>query len=397
MSTVEASPRRADPDATLIPHRGHLPVLDGVRGIAVLMVIFHHITFAGSPTGKPLAILWKVGVTGWCGVDLFFVLSGFLITGILLDARTGEHYFRNFYGRRTLRIFPLYYCFLALSLFVLPLVASWLHQAPASWPTSPAWFLAYGQNFWIGQHGFTAIPEALPIGHFWSLAIEEHFYLVWPLLIWLIPVRALIPSAFALIGLCIGLRVGLTRVGFSADAVYVFTFCRMDALLLGAIPAIAVRMWRHITVLRLARVCCVAAVLLLIAMLAYLRGFNWTYPLMHLYGFTLLAIIFSTLLVLALAASPQSLPGRILRWRLLRTCGKYSYAMYIFHPLVQLILGWALPLATLESLCRGRDPALLLQGTLILAATAFAAFVSWHLLEKHFLALKRIFEPASRT
>jgi peptidoglycan/LPS O-acetylase OafA/YrhL len=101
----------------------HIPALDGLRGLAILLVMLHHFTFYGG-MGRTVIIdrlFYVIGMAGWCGVDLFFVLSGFLITGILLDAKGGEHFFRNFYMRRSLRIFPLYYGFLVAFFVMLPL------------------------------------------------------------------------------------------------------------------------------------------------------------------------------------------------------------------------------------------------------------------------------------
>src|SRR4051812_39004746 len=110
MSTTGAS-RRA--------HEGFIPALDGLRGIAILLVLFHHFTIYRPDRGldKWLA---NIPAAGWIGVDVFFVLSGFLITGILLDARDRRHYFRNFYARRALRIFPLYYLVVFVGLILLP-------------------------------------------------------------------------------------------------------------------------------------------------------------------------------------------------------------------------------------------------------------------------------------
>src|SRR6188472_2734668 len=101
------------------PHAGVIPALDGLRGIAIILVMLHHFTYY-RPTSGIDALIGDVLFFGWTGVDLFFVLSGFLITGILLDTRDGGHYFTTFYARRILRIFPLYYLILLLALVVLP-------------------------------------------------------------------------------------------------------------------------------------------------------------------------------------------------------------------------------------------------------------------------------------
>ncbi len=116
--------------------------------------------------------------TGWSGVTLFFVLSGFLITGILWDAREAPHWWRNFYIRRSLRIFPLYYAALLL------VVAAAAYKGTLQLCLTHIWvFFLYLQNFPSLRHLAETVASPLPMGHFWSLAVEEQFYLIWPFLI----------------------------------------------------------------------------------------------------------------------------------------------------------------------------------------------------------------------
>ena len=152
-------------------HLTHLPALDGVRAIAFLLVVFAHInmSFGGETAGEGVS-LWvsKIFRGGWVGVDLFFVLSGFLITRILLDARQTDGYFRNFYARRALRIFPLYYGFLALMFALAVVKPDRFHYSTAD----QASLLLYYYNVHAAFHtGLTGVH------HFWSLAVEEHFHL----------------------------------------------------------------------------------------------------------------------------------------------------------------------------------------------------------------------------
>ena len=148
-----------------------LPCLDGIRAVAAMMVMVFH--FVGHH-GEPRAIV-QASVIGQTGVDLFFVLSGFLITRILLASRQSEHYFRSFYARRTLRIFPLYFGFLAIYFFLLPL----LFGEPIPPAPTQLWSWFYLENV---PQTFVSLRTSGP-GHFWSLAVEEHFYLIWPLLV----------------------------------------------------------------------------------------------------------------------------------------------------------------------------------------------------------------------
>jgi len=159
----------------------HIPALDGIRGLAVLLVFYCHTTLIdpGGALGKLFVSSSRIS---WAGVDLFFVLSGFLITGILFDAKGKDFYFRNFYARRTVRIFPLYYAFLLVALVLLPIVTPasladvYLHE----FPTQKVWYWLYLSNFYQAFH-----PTHHLVFVSWSLAIEEQFYLCWPLVVFL--------------------------------------------------------------------------------------------------------------------------------------------------------------------------------------------------------------------
>src|SRR5258706_11472560 len=165
--------------------RPRLPGLDGLRGLAILMVMMVH--FGGTTEhGITGAALWFSRLTGagWCGVDLFFVLSGFLITGILYDAKGAPGGLRNFYARRVLRIFPLYYGTLVVLFVILPLLAPGPNPGLEKVAQQQGWLWLYLSNFaavFIGDHTFAG--GLVQAGDFWALAIEEQFYLVWPLVV----------------------------------------------------------------------------------------------------------------------------------------------------------------------------------------------------------------------
>ena len=153
---------------------GHLPALDGLRGLAILLVLLRHFTEGAELRSKSGRWLAAALDAGWIGVDLFFVLSGFLITGILLEARRSQHYFRNFYVRRTLRIFPLYYGVLAVIFGIAPWLG-WLVPEVGPEEHSQAWLWAYGTNIIMSWTGSPLLKHGwLNLNHFWSLAVEEH-------------------------------------------------------------------------------------------------------------------------------------------------------------------------------------------------------------------------------
>jgi len=163
----------------LVPNR--IPALDGLRGMAILLVLLWHFFFAVSWTPTTLQILRLLGKLSWSGVDLFFVLSGFLIGGILLDARNSPSYFRTFYARRAYRILPLYTVIVAINYFV-PFLLQFFPARFSDFQRSQVPFLGYltfTQNFCTAF----GLKETYIAGVTWSLAIEEQFYLTMPLLI----------------------------------------------------------------------------------------------------------------------------------------------------------------------------------------------------------------------
>jgi peptidoglycan/LPS O-acetylase OafA/YrhL len=304
---LPASQTNADP----VLYRGHLPHLDGLRAIALLLVVSVH-----SPAGR-------VFYFGWAGVDLFFVLSGFLITGILLDARASSSYFRTFIVRRSLRIWPLYYAFLALFFLVLPAFYAPFRDNLRDHPPLP--YLLYVQNF------FMAGQPNSPIWVTWSLAIEEQFYLVWPLVVYLVPRRALLVVTAAIAALSPVVRFLLMSNGVPSGSIYLWTFTRLDGLALGAFIAALLRggaMSAH--TLRRAGIA-IAAVALPIGMwlaLDYTPEAGGAGPLQYAVLFSCFAVGFAGALGAALTARPLQ---RALSIRPLRHLGKISYGFYIYH------------------------------------------------------------------
>src|SRR5579871_234555 len=206
-----------------LPH--YIPELDGIRAIAILMVVMMHILAPDDQSSNalltvvPRVLIGLIG-HGWLGVDLFFVLSGFLITGILLDTRESPHYLRNFYGRRALRIIPLYFlCIVVMACF---------------YPGNRPYFLL-SLVFLANMAGLLGVSVPHGPGVFWSLAIEEHFYLIWP---WL--VRALSQRALAFACASIIIAEPILRAVFVARGTDVYnpSWFRFDGLASGALLAI---------------------------------------------------------------------------------------------------------------------------------------------------------------
>ncbi|HLL88149.1 MAG TPA: acyltransferase, partial [Tepidisphaeraceae bacterium] len=180
--------------------RTHYPALDGLRGLAILLVMVSHYVAPPAGGGRWGLVFRRAADAGWVGVDLFFALSGFLITGILLDAKGKPGFFRNFFARRTLRVFPLYYGVLFVVCVLLPA----LGLLKLGVPLSQRWLWLYATNLFPllrsadGAGFFFPNSWDLQFGHFWSLAVEEHFYLAWPLVVYALGRRPLMVTCAAL-------------------------------------------------------------------------------------------------------------------------------------------------------------------------------------------------------
>lgn len=368
--------------------RSHMPTLDGLRGLAVLSVMaFHFSLFSNIPGSTSATFLWhSVAGMGWIGVDLFFVLSGFLITGILYDSKASASYFRVFYARRALRIFPLYYGVLALFFVVLPMLAPGA-QAVRENASDQVWYWTHLANVQIALRGdWSAISPY--VAHFWSLAVEEQFYLVWPIAVLLLSGRQLIRFCAAIIIFSLLFRIYLFASGASIAA-FVLTPARMDTLAFGAALAIACRdAALYAQLRRFARPTAIVSALALCVIALWRGGLDKHDVVTSTIGFTALGALFSIAIFFALMVRRTSRYHLALSSRGLRFFGKYSYALYIFHQPVALVLtGIGLPVA----LTRVGATGFVAQIFYVVMATSLSvglALLSWNVYEKQFLKLK---------
>lgn len=357
--------------------------LDGLRGLAILMVLCVHY-FRFEPDHRVWIWLTNACKSGWLGVDLFFCLSGFLITRLLLADREQPHRFRDFYARRALRILPAYYAFLLVVFFVLG------HPELEGWGLP---FTLFYQNVAIiQQQSFTPWRGVDPL---WSLAVEEQFYLLWPPLLYLTPARRLLPLCLSVIATAWATKLICLRLDWPMTF-YFLTPARMDALGGGALAAVAWQYGRdrqhpawHALLPVLTGLLMVLAVLFV-----QNRGFGAHRPLLMLAVSTLAAPAFA-LLVLA-ASQPQRFPRlcAALANRPLLFLGRYSYGLYLVH------LAWGEGLQyRLQSAMASWLPGnwSVLGGGLAVTALALTnAILMYHLLEAPILRLRRYFIPTLR-
>jgi len=358
------------------PNRQHYPALDGLRGIAILLVVFYH-NFG----------FINQFFFGWLGVDLFFVLSGFLITDILLTSVNSPNYLRNFYMRRILRIFPLYYLCLIIFLIILPLFG--LLQKDLKYFSGNQWWIwTFLQNW---QYSIHPSADAKIFMHFWSLAVEEQFYLVWPFVIlWIKNPKKLFFIMLSLLLAVICLRIVLWLLEFKTlNYTSFYTFTRIDGICIGSMLALLHRfkydfLSRHMPFI----VTGLAALNLFFFLLN--RSNNFSFPFLAFIGYTTFAVIFG-LLVHESIVNKSSQLQKFLCFRPLRFLGKISYGFYIFHWPVYVISGTYLANYFSTdfhfSLAKSRIAA-----SIVATLTAFIiSIISYYLFEIKMLKLKERF------
>ena len=378
------------------PSSRYYPALDGLRAVAVLMVFCQH--YGASKA-------WIFG-WGWSGVDIFFVLSGFLITGILYDSQHKQNRYRDFYARRTLRIFPLYYA-VWLAIWLLTPVAHW--QWSWRWILWPAYLGNYARFLFLHLPGdpyqFDRIlfgpavahwfgsPMHLWIGHFWSLCVEEQFYLIWPFVIYTVRKRE------TLIKICIAVIIAMPLFRWVLTLLLPPTLLRMelfyrslptrlDALLIGGLIALMLRgpeqHWLSAsrrTLLASSAIAFVITYLVSVKLLKlpfYGSATNW----IGIAGFTLIDLFAAALILECI--HPGSWLGRVLNVKPLRLLGIVSYGFYVYHDLFHDFFG----LFAMHFF-----PGIGYAGTVVtaLVGTTLIATLSYQLLEKPMLKLKAHF------
>ena len=330
----------------------YYPALDGLRAIAVLMVFCQHYGAAKA---------WIFG-WGWTGVDVFFVLSGFLITGILYDSRQRAHRYRDFYVRRTLRISPLYYAVWLVIVLLAP-VAHW--QWNWRWSLWPAYMGNYARFLFLNVPGdpyqfdqltfgpsvqrYFGSPMHLWIGHFWSLCVEEQFYLVWPFVVYTVRKREALVKICVTVIVCMPLLRWLLTLAvppqmLRMELLYRSLPTRLDALLIGGLVALLLRgpeqvwlrHWRRY-LLGFISVFFVAAYAICVRVVGlpfYGSATNW----IGVFGFTLIDLVAAGIILECIY--PGSLLGRLISWSWLRALGTVSYGFYVYHDLLHDFYGY---------------------------------------------------------
>jgi peptidoglycan/LPS O-acetylase OafA/YrhL len=371
-----------------IDFKTRFPALDGIRALAVTWVFALH--YNGGIHGSALKLVNAIASRGGMGVDLFFVLSGFLITGILYDTRSDSRFFVRFFGRRSIRIFPIFYSVLAILLLLTPLLKYQWRLGHLAFP------------FYLGNFAMAIDPSLQDVNsvvhpaasarliHFWSLCVEEQFYLIWPFVVWFVGDRMrLIWTAGGLSVAALGLRIAFVLHFppryFEMWMQHLLPF-RMDALLIGAVLALVLRgpnadFWQ--------RSCkwlfmLGAAIMVVGSVLSPSLDSLW----FNTVGYSAVAVAAAGLIGATLRSG--SVAFRLFHLRPLRVLGKYSYGFYVYH------LIWARAWRYLELLLATQLHVPVVGRAILdlgcFAATFIVAKLSYDHFEVRFLRLKKHFE-----
>jgi peptidoglycan/LPS O-acetylase OafA/YrhL len=352
----------------------HLPALDGLRGAAVVAVVIFHFLPRTGGFG-----LFRLASAGWIGVDVFFVLSGFLITSILLRQQRRPQAIRKFYVRRALRLFPLYY---AMAL----IVAIGIAAGHLGWSRWQLGYLFYGANYVLILHSAAQTIGPFSLVHTWSLALEEQFYLLWP---WLvlpskISRQALLRICWVVIVVSPLLRFVWWQHGATQDILQMDLVTRMDSLLLGAVMAL-----RGLPSARWSRV--IIATSVLVVAWCTLRGHSLSLGQAPMNTLGLTATAAFSAGVLSLALKPGTWTHALCTLSPTRFLGRYSYGIYLWH--VFLTSAWdRLADFLAGSLRHSPTPAGVIAVLTALCGSTALAYASYWAIERPFLRLKDRFE-----
>lgn len=361
--------------AAPLTKRPYYPALDGLRGIGCLLVVVYHNFW----------FLQRYLFFGWLAMDIFFVLSGFLITDILMNSMGRPSYLKNFYARRILRVFPLYFVFLALMIFVVARIPGTSSMQYAT--EHQAWFWTFTQN-WLLIFRNPGGENAL--NHLWSMAVEEQFYLLWPLAVALVrrPKPLMVILGVLLVGFsCFRLWLWMRQVdGFAYYNFFLFT--RIDGICIGCMVALLQQINFKFLGKYMALIVLGFAGINFIFYDVNLHNQN-SFPYLGLIGFSTFSMIFG-LLVYDITNQQTPFFSRMFDLGFLKLIGRISYGTYIFHwPLYLLLNGW---MQTLLMRWLPDFPAMFATSAIITIMAYGLGYLSYRYFEGYFLNMKKWFK-----
>ncbi|MES1198267.1 MAG: acyltransferase [Chitinophagaceae bacterium] len=352
--------------------RNYYPALDGLRGVAILLVVFQH------------NFKFMIFFFGWLGVDLFFVLSGFLITDILLSSLGKPNFIRNFYIRRVLRIFPLYYFILIICLFFLPNIKS-LSLDMSYYTSNQVWQWTYLQNWlYVFKEPF-GTPIIL---HTWSLAVEEQFYLLWPATILLIKKPKILLIIVSILLVVVSATRFILWTLHIKDLAYadLFIFTRIDGICVGCMLAIMLRFNPDLLRKYISMVVFGFAIINF-GFYFLNRLYSYSLPYLAIVGYTTFAMLFG-LLVYKAITNENKLIQFIFNNSILKFFGKISYGLYVYHWPVKLLFFPFFKNFFLNKIAISSQNSEVCSAILVTIAAVLLSVISYRYFESPFLKFK---------
>lgn len=365
----------------------YYPSLDGLRFLAFLVVFCHHFFFNQSSSNLIINTFFIiVSKNGWVGVDLFFVLSGFLITTLLLEERKkfGSFSLKNFWMRRMLRIWPLYYLALLMGFLVIPYLFQIFLNSNYSdikyayqLQTQPIFYLLFLGNWSVFFNGYSAFSN---IGHLWTISLEEQFYFLWPLVLLFIRNfrSAILVGLLTVIGSIVS-RIYLISITTQHPGIYVNTFARIDILVIGGILALCL-FYKPKIIDKINRFINTPLLFLaffgLLLLLYRISVFDLTIPRNIIFGYLIITFFMVYFVLSALKDNTKF--ANFLKFPLFVRLGKISFGLYVWH-----ILG--IELSSFLTAKIGLRP---VHFYVSLGMTILLAYISYTFYESYFLKLK---------
>lgn len=375
---------------------GHLIALEGLRGVAILMIMLRHfyneeIIRDAYPIIGP--IITKLAIAGNYGVELFFVISGFLITNILLDSKNSPGYFRNFYMRRFLRIFPLYYAVLFVIFFILPHLGTF-DAATKDIASRQIWFWTYLSNApWSG--GGWDNSAILRLGHLWFLCVVVHFYIIWPLIIYKYEQQTIVKICLAGMIVCLTARIFYTTAGWPALFTW-STITKCDGLLWGSLLAAGLKQENFSNLIhKYTPKVALLSGLIFFALILVPRRMMWDTTQYWWTFMETVSVLFSGGVLLLALKETGTFPS-LMKNKTFVTFGKYSYGLFIIHNVCLPFFQRLFKPSELSITIGSPLLAQVIFYVLSISVSFLLAFATWHLYEKHFIKLKEFFSTKSR-
>lgn len=368
-------------------NQGHIFELDGLKGVAILIIMLRHfyneeLMLTGHPILGP--VITKLAIAGNYGVEIFFVLSGFLATQTLLKSKNESKYYIKFYTRRILRICPLYYGTLILIFYILPLIVTF-DAAAKDISSRQIWLWIFLSNLpWSG--GGWDSSNIFKLGHLWFLCVVVHFYIIWPIIIYKLKNQNVINICLAGLASCLLLRSFYTITGWPLLFTWT-TITKFDGLLFGALLAVGIKLDNNRIMQKYLSEITLLSGIIFFCLIFIPREMMSDHTQFWWVPTETISVIFIGCMLIHILKKKNILLQKLTNNKLLITFGKYSYGLFIIHNIFLPLFKWLFKPEELSTIMNAPIFAQIIYYIFSIAVSFIFAFASWHLFEKHFIRI----------